>query len=58
MTSDEFRISQHFNLGMTIRNKYFYGNPQREQLDKSLGNKIEHMFLDGDILSHIVLEVT
>jgi len=23
MTADEFRISQHFNLGMTIRNKYF-----------------------------------
>ena len=21
MTADEFRISQHFNLGMTIRNK-------------------------------------
>jgi hypothetical protein len=56
MTADEFRISQHFNLGMTIRNKYFYKNTKREQLVKSLGNKKEHMFLDGDVLSHIVLE--
>jgi hypothetical protein len=56
MTADEFRISQHFNLGMTIRKKYFYGNPKREQLVKSLGNKKEHMFLDGDVLSQIVLE--
>ena len=56
MTADEFRISQHFNLGMIIRNKYFYGNPKREQLVKSLGNKKEYMFLDGDVLSHIVLE--
>jgi hypothetical protein len=56
MTADEFRISQHFNLGMTIRNKYFYRNPNREQLVKSLGNKKDYMFLDGDVLSHIVLE--
>ena len=56
MTADEFRISQHLNLGMTIKNKYFYRNPKREQLVKSLGNKKEYMFLDGDILSHIVLE--
>ena len=56
MTADEFRISQHFNLGMTIGKKYFYGNPKREQLVKSLGNKKEYMFLDGDVLSHIVLE--
>ena len=34
MTADEFRISQHFNLGMTIRKKYFYENPKREQLVK------------------------
>jgi len=56
MTADEFRISQHFNLGMTIRNKYFYRNPKREQLIKSLGNKKNYMFLDGDVLSRIVLE--
>ena len=56
MTANEFRISQHFNLGMTIRNKYFYRNPKREQLVKSLGNKKEYRFLDGDVLSHIVLE--
>ena len=56
MTADEFRISQHFNLGMTIRKKYFYGNPKREQLVKSFGNKKEYRFLDGDVLSHIVLE--
>jgi hypothetical protein len=56
MTADEFRISQHFNLGMTIKNKYFYRNPKREQLVKSLDNKKEYRFLDGDVLSHIVLE--
>ena len=56
MTSDEFIGSQHFNLGMTIRNKYFYRNPKREQLVKSLGNKKDYRFLDGDVLSHIVLE--
>ena len=56
MTANEFRISQHFNLGMTIRNKYFYGNPKREQLVKSLGNKKDYRFLDGDVFSRIVLE--
>jgi len=56
MTADEFRMSQHFNLGMTIRKKYFYGNPKREQLVKSFGNKKEYRFLDGDVFSRIVLE--
>jgi hypothetical protein len=56
MTADEFRISQHFNLGMTIKNKYFYRNPNREQLVKSLGNKKKYMFLDGDVLSRIIME--
>jgi len=56
MTADEFRIFQHFNLGMTIRNKYFYRNPNREQLVKSLGNKKKYIFLDGDVLSRIILE--
>jgi hypothetical protein len=56
MTADEFIISQHFNLGMVIRNKYFYRNPNREQLVKSLGNKKDYRFLDGDVLSRIVLE--
>jgi hypothetical protein len=39
MAADEFHISQHSNLGMTIKNKYFYRNNAREQLIKSLGNK-------------------
>jgi hypothetical protein len=56
MTADEFRISQHFKLGMTIKNKYFYRNKAQEQLIKSLGNKKEHAFLDGDVFSRIVLE--
>ena len=54
MTADEFRISQHSNLGMTIRNKYFYRNKSREQLIESLGNKKEYIFLDGDVFSRIV----
>jgi hypothetical protein len=56
MTADEFRISQHSNLGMTIRNKYFYRNKAREQLIESLGNKKEYIFLDGDVFSRIVLK--
>jgi hypothetical protein len=56
MTADEFRIAQHSKLGMTIKNKYFYLNKEQEQLIKSLGNKKEHTFLDGDVFSRIVLE--
>jgi RecG-like helicase len=56
MTADEFRISQHSNLGMTIKNKYFYRNKAREKLITSLGNKKEYIFLDGDVFSRIVLE--
>ena len=56
MTADEFRISQYSTLGMTIRNKYFYRNKEREQLITSLGNKKEHIFLDGDVFSRIVLK--
>jgi hypothetical protein len=56
MTCDDFIIKQHFDLGMTIKEKYFYRNKARERLIESLGNKKEHMFLDGDVLSHIVLE--
>ena len=58
MTCDEFIIKQHFNLGMTIKEKYFYRNKAQEQLIKSLGlgNKKEYRFLDGDVFSRIVLE--
>jgi len=56
MTADEFRISQHFKLGITISDKYFYKNKAREQLNKSLGDKKEYIFLDGDVFSRIVLE--
>ena len=56
MTADEFRISQYSDLGMTIRNKYFYRNKSREQLIESLGNKKEYIFLDGDVFSRIVLK--
>ena len=56
MTCDDFIIKQHFDLGMTIKEKYFYRNKARERLIESLGNKKEHRFLDGEVLSHIVLE--
>ena len=56
LTCDEFIIKQHFNLGMTIKEKYFYKNKAQEQLIKSLGNKKEYRFLDGDVFSRIVLE--
>jgi hypothetical protein len=55
MTCDEFIIKQHFNLGLTIKEKYFYKNKAQEQLIKSLGNKKEYRFLDGDVFSRIVL---
>ena len=58
MTCDEFILKQHFNLGMTIKEKYFYRNRAQEQLIKSLGvgDKKEYRFLDGDVFSQIVLE--
>jgi len=58
MSCDDFVIKQHFNLGMTIKEKYFYRNKTQEQLIKSLGldNKKEYRFLDGDVFSRIVLE--
>jgi hypothetical protein len=58
MTCDEFIVKQHFNLGMTIKEKYFYRNRAQEQLIKSLGlgNKKEYRFLDGDVFSQIILE--
>jgi hypothetical protein len=56
MTADEFRISEHSNLEMTIKKKYFYRNKAREQLIQSLGNKKEYIFLDGDVFSRIVLK--
>jgi len=56
MTCDEFIIKQHFNLGMIIKDKYFYKNKAREHLVKSLGDKKKYIFLDGDVFSEIVLE--
>jgi hypothetical protein len=58
MTSDEFIKKQHFNFGMTIKEKYFYRNKAQEHLIKSLGvgNKKEYRFLDGDVFSQIILE--
>jgi hypothetical protein len=56
MTCDDFVIKQHFELGLLIKNKYFYHNKAREQLIISLGNKKDYIFLDGDVFSGIVLE--
>jgi len=56
MTREEFIAKQHFNLGTIIKEKYFYQNSMREALVRSLGEKKEHRFLDGDVLSGIVLE--
>jgi hypothetical protein len=56
MTADEFRISQHSDLIITIKTKYFYRNKAREQLIESLGDKKEYIFLDGDVFSRIVLK--
>ncbi|MFA5103074.1 MAG: DUF6794 domain-containing protein [Candidatus Thermoplasmatota archaeon] len=58
MTRDEFIVKQHFNLGMTIKEKYFYRNRAQEQLIKSLGlgDKKEYRFFDGDVFSQLILE--
>jgi hypothetical protein len=56
MTCDDFIIKQHFELGLLIKNKYFYQNKSREELITSLGNKKEYIFLDGDVFSGIILE--
>jgi Domain of unknown function (DUF6794) len=56
MTCDEFIAKQHFNLGTIIKEKYFYKNSMRDALVKSLGEKKEHRFLDGDVVSGIVLK--
>lgn len=56
MTCEEFIIKQHFELGLLIKNKYFYQNKAREQLIESFGNKKKYIFLDGDVFSGIVLE--
>ena len=55
-TCDDFIIKQHFNLGMKIKDKYFYKNKVREQLITSLGNQKKYIFLDGDVFSQIILE--
>ena len=56
MTVDDFIIKHHFELGLLIKNKYFYRNKAREQLITSLDNKKKLVFLDGDVFSQIVLE--
>ena len=53
----EFVIDEHFNLGVYIRNKYFYQNPAREKLIESLDNPTnDYLFLNGDEFSGIILE--
>jgi hypothetical protein len=56
MTCEDFVIKQHFELGLLIKDKYFYKNRAREKLITSLENKKEYLFLDGDVFSQIVLE--
>ena len=57
MSCHDFCVKQHFALGMWIRSKYFFQNPAQEKLIKSLGGlEKDYTLLDGDHLSHIVLE--
>ena len=56
MIVDDFCNKQHFELGLYIRNKYFYQNPAREKLIESLGDPKDYFLLDGDDFSHIILE--
>ena len=53
----EFTTNEHFNLGLMIRNRYFYQNPASEKLIESLGELVEDSrLLDGDEFSNIILE--
>ena len=56
MSCDDFCIKQHFELGLSIRNKYLYQNPAREKLIESLGDPKDYFLLDGDDFSHIILK--
>jgi hypothetical protein len=57
MSIDDFRDIEHFNFGQWIRKKYFYQNPAKEQLNKSLGGlEKNYMLLDDNRFSHIILE--
>ena len=55
-TCEGFCLKQHFDLGMMIRNKYFYQNPLRDKLIQNLGAEKDFMLLDGDEFSSIILE--
>jgi hypothetical protein len=55
-TCEGFCLKQHFDLGMMIRNKYFYQNPSRDKLIQNLGAEKDFMLLDGDEFSGIILE--
>jgi hypothetical protein len=56
LSSTEFRVKEHFNLGLLIRNKYFYQNKKQEELIKNVGNEDVFLFLDGNDFSDIILE--
>jgi hypothetical protein len=56
MSSTEFCSIQHFNLGLLIRNKYYYQNPAQKELIKNMGGDSDYMLLDGDYAGGIILE--
>jgi hypothetical protein len=56
LSPTKFLVKEHFNLGLLIRNKYFYQNKKQEELIKNIGNEDIFLFLDGNDFSDIILE--
>ena len=56
MSATEFEVKEHFNLGLWIRNKYFYQNKKQEELINNMGSEDIFLFLDGDEFSDIIME--
>jgi hypothetical protein len=55
-TCESFCLTQQLDLGLVIRNKYFFQNPSRDKLIENLGAGIDFLLLDGDEFSELILE--
>jgi hypothetical protein len=57
MELQDFCIKQHFDLGLLIRNKYYYQNPAQKILEKNIcKSEKEYLIIDGDYISKIILK--
>jgi hypothetical protein len=57
MELHDFCVKQHFDLGLFIRNKYFYQNPAQKILKGNIcKSKEDLIFFDEDQFSRIILK--